>query len=92
MAKMTPMLRQYRKLKQRYPDALLFYRLGDFYELFEDDAKTASRELNLVLTSRRFSKEVRLPLAPAGRPWPRNSSESGPARSSFRRDWPRTKP
>jgi DNA mismatch repair protein MutS len=62
MAKMTPMLRQYRKLKQRYPDALLFYRLGDFYELFEDDAKTAARELNLVLTSRRFSKEVRLPM------------------------------
>ncbi len=62
MAKMTPMLRQYRKLKQRYPDALLFYRLGDFYELFEDDARTAARELNLVLTSRRFSKDVRLPM------------------------------
>jgi DNA mismatch repair protein MutS len=62
MTKMTPMLRQYRELKQRYPDALLFYRLGDFYELFEDDAKTAARELNLVLTSRRFSKEVRLPM------------------------------
>ena len=62
MAEMTPMLRQYRELKQRYPDALLFYRLGDFYELFEDDAKTAARELNLVLTSRRFSKEVRLPM------------------------------
>jgi DNA mismatch repair protein MutS len=61
-AKMTPMLRQYRKLKQRHPDALLFYRLGDFYELFEDDARTAARELGLVLTSRRFSKRVRLPM------------------------------
>jgi DNA mismatch repair protein MutS len=61
-ANMTPMLRQYRKLKQRYADALLFYRLGDFYELFEDDARTAARELGLVLTSRRFSKKVRLPM------------------------------
>jgi DNA mismatch repair protein MutS len=61
-ANATPMLRQYRKLKQRYPDALLFYRLGDFYELFEDDARTAARELGLVLTSRRFSKKVRLPM------------------------------
>ncbi|MGD8793746.1 MAG: DNA mismatch repair protein MutS, partial [Anaerolineae bacterium] len=61
-AKMTPMLRQYRDLKGRYPDALLFYRLGDFYELFEDDARTAARELGLVLTSRRFSKKVRLPM------------------------------
>jgi DNA mismatch repair protein MutS len=59
---MTPMLRQYRELKQRHPDALLFYRLGDFYELFEDDARTAARELNLVLTSRRFSKRLRLPM------------------------------
>lgn len=61
-AKMTPMLRQYRQLKSRYSDALLFYRLGDFYELFEEDAKTAARELKLVLTSRRFSKSVRLPM------------------------------
>lgn len=61
-AKMTPMLRQYRKLKQQHPDALLFYRLGDFYELFEEDAQTAARELKLVLTSRRFSKTIRLPM------------------------------
>ncbi len=59
---MTPMLRQYRDLKRRYPEALLFYRLGDFYELFEQDAQTAARELNLVLTSRHFSKKVRLPM------------------------------
>jgi DNA mismatch repair protein MutS len=61
-SRITPMLRQYRGLKRRYPDALLFYRLGDFYELFEDDAEVAARELNLVLTSRRFSKKVRLPM------------------------------
>jgi DNA mismatch repair protein MutS len=59
---MTPMLRQYRQLKRQHPDALLFYRLGDFYELFEDDAEIAARELGLVLTSRRFSKQVRLPM------------------------------
>ncbi len=58
----TPMLRQYRRLKARYPDALILYRLGDFYELFEEDAKLAARELDLVLTSRRFSKQVRLPM------------------------------
>jgi DNA mismatch repair protein MutS len=61
-SKMTPMLRQYRALKKRYPDALLFYRLGDFYELFDEDARIAARELGLVLTSRRFSKTVRLPM------------------------------
>ncbi len=58
----TPMLRQYRELKRRHPDALLLFRLGDFYELFEEDARTASRELKLVLTSRRFSKTVSLPM------------------------------
>jgi DNA mismatch repair protein MutS len=56
------MLRQYRKLKGRYPDALLLYRLGDFYELFEADAKLVARELGLALTTRRFAKEVRLPM------------------------------
>jgi DNA mismatch repair protein MutS len=56
------MLKQYRALKARYPDALLFFRLGDFYELFDDDARTAARELEIVLTTRRFSKEVRLPM------------------------------
>jgi len=58
----TPMLRQYREIKRRHPDALLFFRLGDFYEMFEEDARTAARELKLVLTSRRFSKTVNLPM------------------------------
>lgn len=64
MAKSTtpPMLKQYRELKASYPDALLFFRLGDFYELFDEDAKIAARELEIVLTSRRFSKEIRLPM------------------------------
>jgi len=56
------MLRQYRQLKSRYPDALLLYRLGDFYELFESDAELASRQLGLALTTRRFSKDVCLPM------------------------------
>ena len=62
MSKMTPMLRQYRQIKARYPDALVLFRLGDFYEMFEEDARIASRELELVLTSRSFSKDVRLPM------------------------------
>lgn len=62
MPRETPMLRQYRQIKARYPDALVLYRLGDFYELFEADAQVAARDLDLVLTSRRFSKELRLPM------------------------------
>lgn len=61
--RLTPMLKQYREIKARYPNALVFYRLGDFYELFEEDAKIGARALGLVLTRRRFSKEVRLPMA-----------------------------
>jgi DNA mismatch repair protein MutS len=60
MAKSTPMLQQYRAIKARYPDAIVLFRLGDFYEMFEDDARTAARELELVLTARSFSKDVRL--------------------------------
>lgn len=63
MAKKTPMYKQYRELKTLYPDALLFYRLGDFYELFEDHAEIGSRELGLTLTRRKFSKDQHLPMA-----------------------------
>lgn len=48
----TPMLRQYMDIKSGYPDAILFFRLGDFYEMFLDDAKVAARELELTLTGR----------------------------------------
>jgi len=54
---MTPMMRQYLDIKGRNPDSILFFRLGDFYEMFGDDARTASRELDLVLTSRDKSTE-----------------------------------
>ena len=51
-AELTPMMRQYGELKRRFPDYLLLFRLGDFYELFFQDAQTASRLLQLTLTSR----------------------------------------
>lgn len=53
----TPMMQHYLKLKEENPDAILMYRLGDFYEMFFDDAKTASRELDLVMTGRAAGKE-----------------------------------
>lgn len=56
MADLTPMRKQYRGVKAQYPDCLIFFRLGDFYELFDDDAKTAARELNLTLTTRDRNK------------------------------------
>ncbi len=61
--RLTPMLTQYRQIKARFPDALVLFRLGDFYETFEADAKIAAHELELVLTSRSFAKGVRLPMA-----------------------------
>jgi DNA mismatch repair protein MutS len=56
----TPLMRQYLAAKRQHPDALLFFRLGDFYELFFDDAKTASRELQITLTAR--DKERNVPM------------------------------
>ena len=51
-AQHTPMMQQYLRLKAQHPDVLLFYRMGDFYELFYDDAERAARLLNLTLTTR----------------------------------------
>ena len=62
MASITPMMRQYLQLKEKYSDCLLFFRLGDFYEMFFDDAKTASRELELTLTGRDCGLEERAPM------------------------------
>ena len=60
----TPMMKQYLEMKDRNPDSILFFRLGDFYEMFFDDAKLASRELDLTLTTRDRSKppEERTPM------------------------------
>ena len=52
--KLTPMMSQYFEIKENYKDCILFFRLGDFYEMFFDDAKTASRELELVLNRKRL--------------------------------------
>ena len=52
MAELTPMKRQYNEIKQQHQDCLLFFRLGDFYEMFDEDAKVASKELDLALTTR----------------------------------------
>jgi len=62
----TPMLRQYQELKQQHPGTLLFFRLGDFYELFFDDALTGSRELQITLTARH--KETGNPVPMCGVP------------------------
>ena len=62
MAKVTPMMRQYLEVKSRYPDAILFFRLGDFYEMFMDDAVTASRVLNITLTARNKGADEEIPL------------------------------
>ena len=60
--KLTPMLTQYLTIKEQYPDALLFFRMGDFYELFFEDAEIASRELQIALTSRNPNDENPVPM------------------------------
>jgi len=59
----TPLMQQYRDLKSRHPQTILFFRMGDFYEMFEDDAKLAARELGLTLTSRNNGGAAEVPLA-----------------------------
>ena len=59
----TPMMKQYWDIKSQYPDQLVFYRLGDFYELFYDDAKKASQLLNITLTQRGQSAGEPIPMA-----------------------------
>lgn len=60
---LTPMLAQYHSIKAQYPDAILLFRLGDFYETFYEDAKIVSKVLNIVLTSRPAGKNKRIPMA-----------------------------
>jgi DNA mismatch repair protein MutS len=59
----TPIRQQYLEIKRQYPNAILFFRLGDFYETFDHDAETASQELDIVLTSRPVARGVRIPMA-----------------------------
>ena len=62
MKERTPMMSQYRRLKAKYPDAILFFRLGDFYEMFYEDAETGSRELGITLTGRVAGGGKRAPM------------------------------
>ena len=59
---LSPMMQQYFQIKQNYEDTILMFRLGDFYEMFFDDAKTASKELELVLTGRDCGEAERAPM------------------------------
>jgi DNA mismatch repair protein MutS len=59
----TPVRRQYLDIKKRYPDSIIFFRLGDFYETFDEDAHTVSQALDIVLTSRTVGKGARVPMA-----------------------------
>lgn len=61
--KLSPVRQQYLEIKRQYPDAILFFRLGDFYETFDHDAEIAARELEIVLTSRNIAKGNRVPMA-----------------------------
>ncbi len=62
MSNTTPARQQYLDFKRQYPDAIVMFRLGDFYEMFDDDAHTAARELDLVLTARPIAKGDRVPM------------------------------
>ncbi|MGD8689920.1 MAG: DNA mismatch repair protein MutS, partial [Gammaproteobacteria bacterium] len=62
-ARHTPVMRQYLKVKAEHPDILLFYRMGDFYELFFDDARKAARLLGITLTARGQSAGDPIPMA-----------------------------
>lgn len=63
MENMTPLYRQYKSIKDQFSDAILLFRLGDFYEAFEEDAKIISQELDIVLTSKEIGKGKRIPMA-----------------------------
>ena len=59
----TPIRRQYLNIKRRFPKTIVFFRLGDFYETFDEDAKLVARELEITLTSKTMGKNLRVPLA-----------------------------
>ena len=62
MDELSPMMKQYMQIKSQNEDSILFFRVGDFYEMFFDDAKKASEELDLVLTGKDCGKEERAPM------------------------------
>ena len=62
MNELSPMMQQYMRIKEQYKDAILFFRLGDFYEMFYDDAKLVSSELDLTLTGKDCGQNERAPM------------------------------
>ena len=62
MGDASPLIKQFLEIKKKYPEAILFFRVGDFYEMFLDDAVTASKILQITLTSRDKNKENPIPL------------------------------
>ena len=78
MAELTPMMKQYLEIKEQNPDCVLFFRLGDFYEMFNEDAKLASKELDLTLTARNRNKTAEAQVPMCGVPY--HSCESYIAR------------
>jgi len=67
MNDLTPMMQQYLEIKSKYPESILFYRMGDFYEMFMEDALTASRVLDIALTSR--DRQAQNPVPMCGVPY-----------------------
>ena len=63
MSQLTPMMEQYLKIKEKYRDAILFFRLGDFYEMFFEDAQIAARVLDIALTARNKGGGEKAPMA-----------------------------
>ena len=61
--KVSPVRQQYLDIKAKHKDAILFFRLGDFYETFDEDAQLVARILDIVLTSRNVAKDIRVPMA-----------------------------
>ena len=62
MSELSPLMQQYKQVKEQYSDAIVFFRVGDFYEMFFDDAVTASRELELTLTGKDCGLPERAPM------------------------------
>ena len=69
MAKVTPARRQYLDIKSEYENCILLFRMGDFYEMFDEDAKIAARELDITLTTRTFSRKRGTEIPMAGVPY-----------------------
>lgn len=63
MQKLTPAMQQYMDLKKQYPDCILFFRLGDFYEVFREDAQLCSKLLDLILTAKNKTSDYPIPMA-----------------------------